>query len=206
MSIPITAAPRKTPKQDRSRFMVTSILDATARVLVEVGFSRTSTNLVAERAGVSIGSLYQYFPSREALVAGVGRRHAEEKRSALEALLRSDADCDLQADIAKIVAAIALVQAVDPGLSYALVREVPKLGDLDWREEVAERSLALAAYFLAKHSNELRHGINREAAAFILAKSVEGVMTALIHTKTRTSKSKAVKKEFVQMVVNFLKG
>ena len=61
MSVSNPTAPRKTPKQERSRFMVTSILDATARVLVEMGFSRTSTNLVAERAGVSIGSLYQYF-------------------------------------------------------------------------------------------------------------------------------------------------
>jgi AcrR family transcriptional regulator len=206
MPITMPAAPRKTPKQDRSRFMVTSILDATARVLVEVGFSKTSTNFVAERAGVSIGSLYQYFPSREALVAGVGRRHAEEKRSALEKMLKSDNHCDLKTDIIKIVNAIALVQAVDPGLSYALVREVPKLGDLDWREEVADRSLALAADFLTKHARELRSGINREAAAFVLAKSVEAIMTALIQTKTRTSKSKAIKQEFVHMVVNFLKG
>ena len=201
-----SVAPRKTPKQDRSRFMVTSILDATARVLVEVGFSKTSTNLVAQRAGVSVGSLYQYFPSRESLVAGVGRRHAEEKRSALEALLKSDGKSDLHTDITKIVNAIALVQAADPALSYALVREVPKLGDLDWREEVSERSLALATDFLIKHNQELRCDINQEAAAFVLAKSVESVMTALIHHKTRSAKSKAIKQEFVQMIVRFLKG
>lgn len=204
MSVKIPTAARKTPQQERSRFMVTSILDATARVLVEMGFSRTSTNLVAERAGVSIGSLYQYFPSREALVAGVGRRYAEEKRATLEALLKRSTGGDLRADITMVVDAIELAQAADPELSYALVREVPKLGELDWREEVEARSLALALSFMSKHTSELRKNINHEAAAFVLAKSIEGVMTALTQNRAPKSKSKAIKKEFVEMVVKFL--
>ena len=196
-------APRKTPQQERSRFMVTSILDATARVLVEVGFSRTSTNLVAERAGVSVGSLYQYFPSREALIAGVGRRYAEQKRAQLESLLESSGD-DLKADIKKIVDAIEQVQSADPELTYALVREVPKLGELDWREEVEARSLKLAMSFLAKHSPEIRKDINHQAAAFVIAKSIEGVMTALTQANLSKPKAKQIKAEFVEMVVRFL--
>jgi AcrR family transcriptional regulator len=204
MTVKTPTAPRKTPQQERSRFMVTSILDATARVLVKVGFSRTSTNLVAERAGVSIGSLYQYFPSREALVAGVGRRYAEEKRAKLESqLLKSNGE-DLRTDIEMVINAIELAQAADPELSYALVREVPKLGELDWREEVEARSLALALRFLSKHTKELRTDINHQAAAFVIAKSIEGVMTALTQARMTKPKSKAIKAEFVEMVVRFL--
>jgi AcrR family transcriptional regulator len=197
-------APRKTPRQERSRFMVTSILDATARVLVEFGFSKTSTNLVAERAGISIGSLYQYFPSREALVAGVGRRYAEEKRAKLEALLLKSSGDDLRMDITMIVNAIAQTKAADPELSYALVREVPKLGELDWREEVEARSLALAQSLLLKHASEIRKDINHQAAGFIIAKALEGVMTALTQARMTKSKSNSVKSEFIEMVVRFL--
>lgn len=204
MSVSNQTAPRKTPKQERSRFMVTSILDATARVLVEMGFSRTSTNLVAERAGVSIGSLYQYFPSREALVAGVGRRYAEEKRSKLEALLKKSSGGDLRTDIAMVLEAIARAEAADPELSYALVREVPKLGDLDWRGEVEARSLALAVSFMSKHKTELRQNIDQRAAAFVIAKSIEGVMTALTQSRLTKARSKAIKDEFVEMLASFL--
>lgn len=196
-------APRKTPKQARSKFMVTSILDATARVLVEFGFSRISTNRVAERAGVSVGSLYQYFPSREALVAGVGRRYAEEKRAHLESLLENSGG-DMRANITKIVNAIEQAQGADPALTYALVREVPKLGELDWREEVEARSHKLAVSFLTKHAPEIRQDINQQAAAFVIAKSIEGVMTALTQANLSKSKIKSIKAEFVEMLVRFL--
>ena len=63
------SAPRKTASQKRSRFTVEALLDATARILMKEGFDRASTNEIAATAGVSVGSLYQYFPSKEALVA-----------------------------------------------------------------------------------------------------------------------------------------
>src|SRR5689334_12776867 len=70
--------PRKSPRQERSKATVDTILDATARVLVQEGYDRASTNKIALRAGVSVGSLYQYFPSKEALVAALIDRHMEE--------------------------------------------------------------------------------------------------------------------------------
>src|SRR4051794_37910637 len=75
--------PRKAPRQDRSRATVDAILDATARVLVQEGYDRTSTNRIAVKAGVSVGSLYQYFPSKEALVAALVDRHMEEMNQVL---------------------------------------------------------------------------------------------------------------------------
>ena len=63
--------PRKTASQSRSRATVDALVEATARVLVRQGYDRASTNKIAAAAGVSIGSHYQYFPSKEALVAAV---------------------------------------------------------------------------------------------------------------------------------------
>jgi AcrR family transcriptional regulator len=70
--------PRKQASQVRSRATVDALIEATARILVSEGFDRSSTNRIAEKAGVSIGSLYQYYPSKEGLVAAVIDRHNQE--------------------------------------------------------------------------------------------------------------------------------
>ncbi|MBB5193380.1 AcrR family transcriptional regulator [Silvimonas terrae] len=69
------ANPRKSPRQARSQLMVETILQATARVLSERGYAATNTNAVAERAGVSVGSVYQYFPNKDALINALHERH-----------------------------------------------------------------------------------------------------------------------------------
>ena len=70
--------PRKAAAQQRSRATVNALVEATARILVKEGFDKASTNRIAEKAGVSVGSLYQYYPSKEALVAAVIDRHNRE--------------------------------------------------------------------------------------------------------------------------------
>jgi len=69
---------RKTPKQKRSREMVERLLEATAATLAERGLDDTTTNHIAERAGVSIGSLYQYFPDKEAILEALMERVSEK--------------------------------------------------------------------------------------------------------------------------------
>lgn len=59
--------PRKQPRQDRAAATVAAIVEAAAQVLEEQGFENYTTNAIARRAGVSIGSLYQYFPSKDAI-------------------------------------------------------------------------------------------------------------------------------------------
>lgn len=71
--------PRKQPKQERSRGMVETILQATARILVKGDFSELNTNRIAEEAGISVGSLYQYFPTKEATVAALIEKHIESE-------------------------------------------------------------------------------------------------------------------------------
>jgi len=70
--------PRKMPKQARSVQTVETILDAAAQVFSERGYGGGTTNHIAERAGVSVGSLYQYFPNKDALLAGLMERHMAE--------------------------------------------------------------------------------------------------------------------------------
>ncbi|PMB09477.1 TetR/AcrR family transcriptional regulator [Fischerella thermalis CCMEE 5273] len=74
----IITNPRKLPQQERSKITVDAILTATARILVKDGYAKTNTNRIAELAGVSIGSLYQYFPSKEAIIAALIECHVVE--------------------------------------------------------------------------------------------------------------------------------
>ncbi|CAN5423277.1 TetR/AcrR family transcriptional regulator [soil metagenome] len=77
-----SAAPRKRPRQRRAHETVDRILTAAAHIFDERGYRATTTNHVAERAGVSIGSLYQYFPNKDALLVALAERHI---RTAAEA-------------------------------------------------------------------------------------------------------------------------
>jgi AcrR family transcriptional regulator len=79
----LSLKPRKQPTQARSSETVNVILEAAARILETRGFAGYTTNAVAERAGVSIGSLYQYFPNKDALTAALIDRETVPLVSAL---------------------------------------------------------------------------------------------------------------------------
>lgn len=66
--------PRKKPNQKRSHVTFDAILEASAQLLAELGYAGTTTNGIAERAGVSIGSLYEYFPGKDAIFAALKTR------------------------------------------------------------------------------------------------------------------------------------
>ncbi|MEZ2348301.1 TetR/AcrR family transcriptional regulator [Terriglobus sp. RCC_193] len=80
----IAFQPRKTPVQSRSEATVDAILQATLQVLVSVGKEKLTTTLVAHRAGVSVGTLYQYFPNKSALLQATLRRHMDHVIAAVE--------------------------------------------------------------------------------------------------------------------------
>lgn len=83
----VALTPRKSPRQERSRRTVARILDAAAHVFHEQGYSAATTNDIADEAGVSIGSLYQYFPNKDALLVALTQQHIESATAGLVDLL-----------------------------------------------------------------------------------------------------------------------
>ena len=79
--------PRKSPLQERSRRTVERILDAAARIFHEQGYAGATTNDIADEADVSVGSLYQYFPNKDALLVALTKRHIEAATVGLTELL-----------------------------------------------------------------------------------------------------------------------
>ena len=82
-----TLQPRRTPVQDRSAATFQAIVEAAAQVFERHGYTAGTTNRIAQRAGVSIGSLYQYFPNKDAILVALIERHVEEGERALAPLM-----------------------------------------------------------------------------------------------------------------------
>ncbi|RKH13045.1 TetR/AcrR family transcriptional regulator [Corallococcus sp. CA053C] len=118
-------SPRKTPLQDRSRATVDALVQATADILVRDGYAKLTTNRIAERAGVNVASLYQFFPGKEALVAEVSRRHVKEQRKAAAEVLATRTFKNLEDLIRTLVALGFAAHAVNPKLHHALTEELP---------------------------------------------------------------------------------
>lgn len=143
--------PRKSPAQRRSRETVETILEAAARVLEAVGPAGFNTNAVAARAGVSVGSLYQYFPSKNALVAELSRRGAEAMLAALEGAVAEDGVRTLEQDLRRIVRAAIGWQTARPQLERALDQMEERVGFDIAAHGVGLRVQALIARLLTAH-------------------------------------------------------
>lgn len=173
---PLTA-PRKEASQARSRATVDALLDATARILVRDSFDRASTNRIAEQAGVSIGSLYQYFPGKEALVAAVIDRHKRELMRVARGTLTEVAELPLDQAVRKLVAVAIKAHRVDPKLHRVLAEQIPRTGKLKDVEAFNRENYALFRAYLESHRNEIR-AVDLDVAAFVCVTSIE----ALTHT------------------------
>lgn len=112
--------PRKKPQQRRSRVTIDSIFDATIQVLIANGLQSITTAQIAERAGVSIGSLYQYFPNKNALLAAVVQRHVGEVVDATIQACRSAHGKSIRDMCAAMMAAFVDAKTRRPEVSRAL--------------------------------------------------------------------------------------
>lgn len=117
-------SPRKLPKQGRSEATVEAILEAAAQVFERHGYAAGTTNRIAERAGVSIGSLYQYFPNKDAVLVALVRRHLAESMAALQPHLdRLAAGASFDELLPGIVEAMVEMHAAAPCLHRVLFEE-----------------------------------------------------------------------------------
>jgi AcrR family transcriptional regulator len=195
--------PRKQPKQERSRATIDAILTATARVLVKEGFDRASTNRIADAAGVSIGSLYQYFPSKEALVAALIERHTEEMTRELVARFDKVAPLPLPAATRELVEMMLRAHAVDPALHKVLIEQVPRTGRLEHIHDVERSALELVRNYLQLHRDELRVQ-DLDLAAFVVVTAVEALThQATIHHADRLAE-RPLADEISALVVRYL--
>ena len=119
--------PRKTPSQERAKATVDAILEAGAYILVKDGWEKFTTNRVAERAGVNIASLYQYFPNKEAIAIELQRRHIEKGRTAFPEMIKQlRSQPDLRAALKILIHGAVAEHRINPKLHKVFAEELPR--------------------------------------------------------------------------------
>lgn len=178
-----TPAPvRRAPRQSRSRRLVEMALSACAELITERGLAALSTNAVAERAGVSVGAIYQYFPDKAALVAALRARHLQAMLAAVATRWEAVAPANLAESVQALVSGQFEAHAIAPVLHAELLAlgpffvvadarlggdeaQAPGLLWLRWRrllaahrEQIAPSDLDLAAWVALHTVNGLAQG------------------------------------------------
>ena len=179
MARKIETNPRKSASQERSRSTVDALLEATARVLIKEGYDRASTNRIAEVAGVSIGSLYQYFPSKEALVAAVIDRHTQEISEATRNALVKAAAHPIEVAAREFVSVAIDGHRVNPKLHGVLAEQIPHVGRLENIKAVQRDAYALVRGYLEAHRDEIDVA-DPDLAAFICVTVIEALTHAAV--------------------------
>jgi AcrR family transcriptional regulator len=172
----ISSSPRKTPVQSRSRERVERILDAAAHVFAEVGYEATTTEAIAERAGASIGSLYQFFPNKQSLFDAVAKRHLEHASTLFDALLgAADTGATWQDVLDRAIDGFAALDVGDPNLravwrNWHVAGSFLDAGDA-LNREFARRTQAV----LARHARGLPKG-KRELVATMIVEVISAML------------------------------
>lgn len=195
---------RKTPQQKRSREMVGRLLDATAALLAERGLDNTTTNHVAERAGVSIGSLYQYFPDKEALIEALLVRMGSDISKAFRA--RAE-----QVDIKRFGLREVVFYAITFGVNN--IRTDPLVSEMvkNWNRLPIDKLLdPLEHFFLVMAqpyflSNYQDYPIrNLEAKLYVVINSTLFTAIRYIHQENPMVREAELIETLTDMIVNLL--
>jgi AcrR family transcriptional regulator len=200
----VSIEPRKEPVQRRARETVDAILTATERIVREQDFERVTTNEVARRAGVSVGSLYQYFPCKQALIMAVAeRREAEIARLVDDALCRA-ASMPLREAVRVVVATTLEAHVADRALHHAVSKQVLRMGAVERLAE-CKRLFSFTdrvAQFFERRRSELRVPDPR-LAAFFVVQTVEA-LTDAIAEHPPASDHDCVVEELTTLIVNYV--
>ena len=193
---------RKAPRQQRSRATVDTIVEAAARVLARRGWADFTTNETAAIGGVSVGSIYQYFPNKLALAEEIRKRHLDAVLAAICGSEEGDAAMTLEQRAAKLIDGVVAAHNVDQNLHRVLLDEVP----------LAARSTQdkFEAEYLRRYQSVIVSAAGKadperdEIAGRVLSGAVEGV----VHSAARHGEldSPALRAELIELVCAYLRG
>jgi AcrR family transcriptional regulator len=197
--------PRKSPAQERSRFTVEQIIQAATQVFAEWGYAGATTNHIAERAGVSIGSLYQYFPNKEAILVTLAKRHVEIAGNLLMGLVaeRNLIETDLTEVLRPFIQATLELHTGNPRLNYVILSEAV------WSAEAMEQVHALEDQFidqlaLTLDTHRQVSVKNSRHAAYIVVHAIKNLAHEFVIHPPAGMSEEAFVEEMVALVGGYL--
>ncbi len=204
---PTGLAPRRRPRQQRAQVTLEAILQAAASLIARDGYPSLTTNKVAERAGVSIGSLYQYFPNKEAILVALLEQHMSTVEPVIEESMRELADPEVP--FAEAMRRL-MVRLLDrhrdhPRLQRALTEEVPHPRHIRALHRKQDREYTARVAHLLRHRPDVRVR-NVDAAAHVLVQAVSGLSRWLAHEPPDDVDRDACLEEVVRLLVGYSLG
>lgn len=157
--------PRKMPGQARSQETVRIILEASARILESDGMRGLNTNAIAERAGVSIGSLYQYFPNKDSIVLALISSFEETFHDTVVEAVQEGKGQELKNRLRSVIRALVSAHYYRPRLKRVLEIEEERLGSEADSSEFHANLLQL----LRDHKKEMAVPVSRETERVFMA-------------------------------------
>lgn len=194
-------SPRKTPQQERSRATVEALLEASTDILIREGYARLTTNRIADRAGVNIASLYQYFPGKEAIVAELRRRHGADQRAVLRQVLAERAPGQLESTIRALVLAGVAGHSDAPRLHRVFTEEIPAL---EYRDVVAIDPPIFEAMrrFLEEADVDVR---NMDLALWMISTASGAVLHRAAIERPEDLSTGAIAEELITLLCRYLR-
>ncbi len=159
--------PRKEPQQERSRATVECIVEAGTRVLVAHGYDGASTNRIAAAAGVSPGSLYQYFPNKDAIIVAVVERYSSDLAMRMADQMTSLLDARPETLIRTMLAALVDAIGEQPEILRAVVEQIPRREGIHKLAHFERRIEDLTRAYLMLHRDVIRDA-DLDTAVWIL--------------------------------------
>jgi AcrR family transcriptional regulator len=195
---------RKQPHQARARMTVGAILDGAVQILDREGLDAATTTRIAEVAGVSIGSLYQYFPHRDAILNALQDREFERALAMLAGILaEGNLDRTPRETVTAVVHGLASLYRTCPGLHRVLAIEGLRVAEAERVHAFDRRCIAMVQSFLSSTRARVRRQ-DLNAAAFVAFQAVRAVMLASLLERPAGLTESAVTSELVDLLLGYL--
>ena len=194
--------PRKSPVQARSAASVDAILEATIQVLLQVGKERLTTTRVALRAGVSVGTLYQYFPNKSALLRAALKRHMDEITQAIELVCHEQKGKALEQMASALMTAFLEAKMKDAKASTALYAVSSDIEGAKIAQEMAVKSNKAVVAMLKTASQPLT--TDPDLVASMLQGVMSGVSRRLLESAAPEKQFDALLSELVFLTCSYL--
>lgn len=201
-SSPALLEPRKLPVQARSAASVDAILEATIQVLLDVGKERLTTTRVALRAGVSVGTLYQYFPNRSAVLQAALRRHLEEITQALERVCQQQSGSTLAHMATALITIFLEAKMRDAKASVALYEVSSDVDGAKIVQQMAARSNHAIVSMLASACEPVTR--DPQLMASMLQGAMAGVSRRLLESGAPEKEFEAFRQELILLASAYL--
>lgn len=147
---------RKKPVQSRAKVTASAILEAAEIIIKNEGFEKATTNFIAERAGVSIGSLYQYFPNKESIVSAIIEQTVSKLAVGVRIVLRESIDLPLEEVSRRTIRYLLTEFREHHIILYSLSKQTPELVELTRSLSVEKFTHATNMALLEQHHHEIK--------------------------------------------------